>query len=344
MLPDVVRLLVRHALLLSALIIGLTDLRSLTRFVYLVQVIVIINCGISLWETVDTRIVSDIAYTLNDNATAFNELRPAGLWSNPNQAAFAFLFALLLSYWSRGPIAWLGRTAAIVGLFLTASRSGVYLLLLSGALLLLFRFHTLHLTPGRMFVLTSSLALIICLGWAVSLISDFRSLDLADNWHLTRILDFSESDSGQATRIDIANMAAAYALGGPWYGYGIFTFQGANSSVISSALSIGVHNIYLAVFGEVGILGLASYLLVLAYSGVVRVITNNASKHDKFVLFLMWLVYFLIGLVWHNQLSSFSGVIYIGLLIYLPSVMSRESHHTTTIYPLNREAGNLNGT
>jgi O-antigen ligase len=298
----------------------LVDTRNITKLAQLMQVVAIANCIISIQETIDPSLISRIAYTLNSNATAFSDLRPAGLWSNPNEAAFAFLFALLISYWARGPLAWMGRFAAIIGIYLTVSRSGMYMMVLCGVSFLLFKLKSTSFTLGRMIILINIFALIVGLCLVLSYRADPLNIDVSGNWNTRRVLDFWENDSREATRIDVAFVAAHYALNGPWHGYGIFAFQDVIRAPFVSVIDVGAHNIYLTVFGETGVLGIFIYLFTLVV-GVLYLFKARIHAEKRLIIALMWICYFLIGLVWHNQFTSHAGMIYVGLLYHLPWIM-----------------------
>jgi O-Antigen ligase len=322
-LPDVIRVVVRNALLLGAVAIALVDMRNVNKLALLIQAGAILNCIIAIWEVFEPDIILSIAYTLNSEATAFNERRPAGLWSNPDEAAFAFLFALLLSRWTRGPLAWMGRIASIVGIYLSASRAGAYLLLLYGLLYLFFKLKSVNLSLGRITILVNGIALIICLSWAILYQFVPSNIDLSDNWNIHRILDFQENDSSRITRVQVTSLAAQRALDGPWYGNGIFSFQ-LDGTTSYSVLPVGAHNIYLVTLGETGVFGMAGYLIVLGV-GLYNMLKARMVADERFTMTLIWGTYLLIGLVWHNQFTSVASMIYVGLLYHLPRVIEAKA-------------------
>ena len=122
-----VKVFIKNSLLIGTLAVVL-DRRTLRPFAQLVQLAALGNFALCIWESADPQLVATIAYTREVGATAFNVLRPAGLWSNPDEAAFAFVFSLLLARWAGGPLGWMGRVAAVAGIYLSASRTGAYLL------------------------------------------------------------------------------------------------------------------------------------------------------------------------------------------------------------------------
>src|SRR5205085_5469799 len=89
-------------------------------------------------------------------------------WSNPDEAAYAFVVAFILSLWIHGPLAWAGRFAAVTGIFLSASRSGVLALFLCLGLYFIFKLRMALFSPGRLVLLINSLAGLACIAWVLS--------------------------------------------------------------------------------------------------------------------------------------------------------------------------------
>ena len=168
--------------------------------------------------------------------------------------------------------------------------------------------------------------------------STLRIFDLSNQWQLNRLLDFSETTSRGATdssRLEIAQKAIQRALERPWTGHGIFSFQGASASPTRpGVLSTGVHNVYIAVWGETGIPGLITFLLLLAI-GLRRLFNPQIARSERLILLLMWISYLVIGFAWHNQFSGFSGMLFIALLYHLPSVVG---HYAKTAPMVDRWA------
>ena len=75
----------------------------------------------------------------------------------------------------------------------------------------------------------------------------------------------------------------------------------------------------MAVFGEIGIFGIFTYIALLIV-GITKTVNSNLSANYKFVLFMMWLSYLIIGFAWHGQFATTLGIIYIGLLFCIPSI------------------------
>ncbi len=306
----------KNALVICAIAIAL-DARTVRTFAQLAQVAVIGNLALCWRELVDPGLIERIAHFHELDATAFNVARPAGLWSNPDEAAFALMFALLLSRWARGPLAWLGRAAAVAGIYLGASRTGAYLL---GLCVLLYGWHILRARRGNSARLAAWLAVLFAGAVAAAAVAMQAGWDPTDNWQFKRFLDVTEEtrDTNDVSRIEIADAAVQKALHGPWYGSGLFAFQ--SNREFPAVLEIPAHNIYIAVWGEAGLVGGVTYLLVLGL-GVWRLFGRSLEPGDRLVIGLMWLCYLIIGLTWHNQFTAFAGMLYIALLWRLPDAL-----------------------
>jgi O-antigen ligase len=321
-IPTVIRVVGTTLLVLSTLGVMLVDRAVLIRFSKLVQIAAILNAAISIWEMSNSDLITQIALQLNNEATAFNELRPGALWSNPDEAAYAFVFAIILSLWIKGPVAWAGRFAAVTGIVLSASRSGALALILCLGLYFIFKFRLALFSSGRLAMLINSLAVLAGIAWMVSFTSFSFELDYSDNWTLSRIFDFTESTYDKGVRTEVTTQALDKALENLWIGNGVLSFQDERQPY--SALATGAHNIYLVSLGETGILGLLFFLGVLGI-GLRRLIKTKLAAPDRAILVALWLAYLSIGFFWHNQFTSVAGALYLGLPYYLPGMLSQQN-------------------
>lgn len=321
---EMVRYAYRNALVLTAIVVALVNRRGLERFAAYVQVAVLINAAVSVWLALDPVRMGRLAFYLDPNSSSYS-LRPGGLWINPNEAGFAFLFGLLLSRWARGRWVWLARGAALVGIFLSASRTGFLMALLCVAAFLIYRYRASGPLPRIMGVLLAVVMLLAArAGWLGGELSPFN-IDIGQQTAIERLTDLTETATErerQLTRLQLTRLGLTRLMQAPWYGNGLLAFQGGESAA-RIGLPRGIHNIYLAVGGEIGWPGLFTYLVVLAF-GVRRTFRARIPLEDKLVLLLFWTCYLLIGLTWHNQLTSIGGAIYAGLLFHLPYLLDKD--------------------
>lgn len=326
-LGDVAKTCLKTILVIGGFALVVRGRRSLRQFASGVQVVALVNAGIAVWETSHPELIVKLARAHDPMATAFNVERPAGIWSNPDEASFAYLFALLVSCWGRGTLIWAGRAACCIGIFLTASRTGAYVLLFCSFLLLMGKIGRVRWRPGGVAAILFGLLGLCAGGVTLVKLAPPGTFDLSRNPQVMRVLDFSETDvrkNGEPGRTDIARAAAFQALEGPWYGSGIYTFQ-LEPKDRFAVLEVGAHNLYITVWGETGLLGGLSFLLLLTF-GFSRLVRHSLAKEDRLRLTLLWLGYLVIALTWHNQLTSFAGMLYSGSLWHLPGVLDKRSN------------------
>jgi O-antigen ligase len=324
-LDDVLKTALKTVLVIGGLALAVNGMPALRRFAGWVQVLALMNAGIAIWQTDHPEMIRKMALAHDPNATAFNVERPAGIWSNPDEAGYGYLFALLLSCWVRGPLAWIGRIACLVGIFLTASRTGAYVLSMCAIILILGKLRSVRLSPG--FAAGAFFGLLALGGAGVAAVkmAPAGTFDLSENRQVQRILDFSEVDarsSGNLSRTEIARVAAIQALDGPWYGYGYNTFR-LEPEGPYSVLEIGAHNHYITVWGEAGVLGGVSFFILLAF-GMSRLFNEALEERDRLLMLLFWMSYLVIGLTWHNQITAFAGMLYSGALWHFPGVLGKK--------------------
>jgi O-antigen ligase len=322
-LDEVVKTFVKNVVVLSALALAVIDRRDLARAARWFQIGALLNLVIVFWELWDPKLILTLALTRDPDADAFSVLRPAGLWVNPDEAAFALIFALLISYFMRGPLAWIGRLGCVIGIFLSASRTGVYVLAICGVVACVVKLRSCGFSLRSLTLLFLGFAALAAAVFVATESAIFRSLDISDQWQLMRILDFSEKTDQQGTdasRMVIAQDAINKALEKPLTGHGIYSFQVLRTLPFKqSVLSIGAHNVYITVWGEAGTPGILGFLIVLGI-GIRQTFDRRISANERLVLFLMWVSYLVIGLTWHDQFIAFSGMLYIALLYHLPCV------------------------
>lgn len=314
--PQVIRAIFSNLLIATLILSAIRTQQDMQKFAFYIQLVAICNFILSLWMSFDPSLIIRFNQFFGVQQIGFLQLRPAGLWINPNAAAFAFIFALFLSYWSKGLIAWLGRLAAIGGVYLSVSRTGIYVLLFCFVLFLLFYLRSRAFWTKL--VIVAGFAFIL-LGLNSSLLLDFNDRS-ASQFRATRLLDFSEEDvaiGGPISRRQLTTLALQQLDRMPWYGYGALSFQSYNEAFSRNLLPTGAHNIFIAVMGETGIVGIVSFLglIILTIHSLLR---SPIVSSARVIMLLMWTAYLLFGLAWHNQLTSVLGIMLTLLVFYLP--------------------------
>ncbi|HET6386869.1 MAG TPA: O-antigen ligase family protein, partial [Armatimonadota bacterium] len=256
-------------IILGGLIVALCSRQRLARFTELVQAASILNCAICLWELGHPHYVYVFAHLVTGSVSHdIIDVRPGGLWPNANEAGFAFLIAILLSFWSRKSWMWAGRAAGVTGIFITTSRTAAYLLVLCAIAYMIYSaLHAQDSESARKEFRRWTAAVIIGLVLLLTLASGsiHRALEgVGGEWHggkfdrVGRLLDFEQKDA--AARLPVTRRYLKRAIEAPWFGYGLSTFTEYRGVFDDE----GAHDIYLTVWGETGPFMLLAYLLVLA--------------------------------------------------------------------------------
>ena len=310
-------LVILNALLLTSVAAATRDRRGIRRLAGIVQAAVLANLAISLFELTHPLYITQLARTLSPTATAFNSLRPAGLWANPNDAGVAMLFGFILSLYAPRPLAWAGRIGAIIGIFLTGSREAQYPLIACITLYFVARIASsrgtdLHrlLRKAAVVILASATGLGLLPG-----VARLAGADTVISYSVTRFLDFGqqmqtpEDPSRGATAIQYLDRY----LGGPWQGNGLLTFQGSNTV-------LGAHNMYIMVLGESGPIVLLLFLAALVY-GLIRQAFVRLTLQDRVIHGLLWLVLISFAAISHNLFDSPFAILLAGVTFSIPDAL-----------------------
>lgn len=323
---EVIRVVFRNLLFLVAVAVVLSNPASYRFFGQLVQVAIFINFFIALRQLNDPQFAVDFARLLGEESYVANNVRPAGLWINPDEASFSLLFGLLVTARNRGLLVWLARAAAVYTIYLTASRSGGYILVLFAVSYLVFQLSQRVFSFRRAVVLVNVVTLVYAIWLGLYYTDNLPRYDVSQDFALSRMLDYQETNTDY-TRGDLTGAVYDLVLDSPWHGYGAMGLQDAQTSYLyfQSALpGLGAHNIFLAVWGETGLLGLVSYLAVLAF-GCSRVLRLRLTPHQRLIIGFMWFGYLVRGLTWHSQFLSGTGMIIAGILFCYPQVAAAET-------------------
>jgi hypothetical protein len=326
----VINHLVVLPLALASAALALTDRRRLQFMCDLIQVVAIVNAAVCLLQALDPDFVLTTARTgvsLSDADVTYINFRPVGLWANQNQASRCFVYAMLLSFWARPQLAWFSRVACIAGIYLTASRFGAYMLVLN--VLALAGFYVMtgrarQLARRATFASVTMLLIAAAAAFGSSTVREqfVGSFGLANGslsrW--ARIADIEDQYAVAGESHDILTLQGLdRALGAPWYGEGLYTFQRAQAGMLD-----GTHNMYIAVWGETGLWGLIGYPFMLLL-GVSRVGSTRMAADDRVILLLLWGTWLVAGFVSHVDLESPMAYVMWAMLFVIPRVVALPS-------------------
>jgi O-antigen ligase len=246
--------------------------------------------------------------------------RFAGLWGNANQAGLVSLVILVLSHWASRPQARIGQLCGLLIIYLTASRTAIWILVALATLYLVFR------ASPRFRLNALLLAVVLAMGGFFALKASGRSLEsLVENSPtISRVLDVSESRTeaaGQGSRLQVLKTWVRMLPSEPWYGFGLYTLYGGESSESVTRPgfpTVGPHNLYLGILLDVGLLGLVSFLglLLLQLDRLYRAPLTASARQVLFALAFILLVFSNFN---HDMLSDYPGWMAYSLFFLLPA-------------------------
>jgi O-antigen ligase len=311
-----------NLLLLTATAVAVAGGRGVSRLADFIQCAVLVNLGMSLWEAGHPQVTVQLAGLVHSDY--YNPLRPSGLWIQPNVAAIGFLFALVISRLSTrpgSPWIWLARIGSIVGIYLSGSRSGLYPLVLCLVVIAAAEARRSRLGAGSWAAVL--LALFAAAGLALTLTLASPASGLARGYDAVRFLDFAQQlrTPTDPSRSTVTGIWLQRAINGPWQGSGLYSFRGFSRAVQ------GPHDVFIAVWGETGPLGLVSYVGVIA-AAVVSMLRTRLPSRTRTTVACLWLVYLMEAFVEHNQLSSVMEIVIVGLLFSLPAVLGQSQERS----------------
>ena len=237
-------------------------------------------------------------------------LRPYATFSHPNVlAGFLILAMLLLFLFSLKnrllkPFALIGIILGTSALFLTLSRTAIllwiiYLVILFG--LWMFEKYKKHNFNPQLLVfsIVTILVVIVFLVWQ-------------NNYVLQRFLTTKLSDESVVQRQELISQSLKMFSTNPLFGTGINNFYNNLSFNISNQKSEfiqPVHNIFLLVLSETGIIGLCAFLFLLLKSFLAIL-----KKQNKYLLLSLLAIIFL-GMFDHYFLTLQQGQLLLSLVL-----------------------------
>jgi hypothetical protein len=317
----VVRDMVRAFIVWPALAAMLPNRNLLRRFACLVTVAVAINVVIS-WLTPNTPWLFALIIKSNnlESAEHYGQIaRSVGIWGNANQAAYAFLYAALLSLWVPGFWSCLTWISALTGTIMTASRQGTYLLTLSAIVYMAHLARKSFWTREFRF-LKKGLIIAVLVGGLLIGYYTITARNSPISHNLPRFFAMDEDRQLREGTMSSA-LGKIWSLS-PLFGNGSYTFRNLLISYGPHKVDQGTHNIYLAIWGEAGLFMLVAYLLVMGW-GVERIIKARVAISERVPLLLMWVCYMSIGMTSHQQMGDFNLNIIVALLFALPVILAQ---------------------
>jgi len=242
---------------------------------------------------------------------------------------------LVLSRWASPWQARIGQVCGLAIIYLTESRTATWISVTLAVLYVLF-------AASRRVRLNLLAAILVLAAVALfALRSSGTSLEavVANNPTLSRVLDVSESRTEQAgggSRLTVVKDWLRLVPSEPWYGYGLYTMYGGESSESVPRPGfpvVGPHNLYLGILLDVGFGGLLSFLAVIGFQlrRIRRLPLVPAARHVLFAFCLIILVFSNFN---HDMLTDYAGWIAYSLLFLLPASEALAADRITKEEPL----------
>lgn len=244
--------------------------------------------------------------------------RFAGLWGNANQAGFAALLMILISVWAKPLMGWVGRISAVTIIFLTASRQSTWLLVLITLLFLVMV--AARSAKGRLVGVFAGLVIAA----SIPFMDASMLRGVSKDPRIARILDVTERETksqGAHSRADWLKIWIPRLISGPWYGHGLAAMAGSDTPMIEYRTDVpfmGVHNLYLGLWADTGILGLLTFLAVVGRQ-VYKTLRQRYSPLVQWALAALIIVVLGDSFVKHSLLFDMDGMAAYSLLFLLPT-------------------------
>ncbi len=253
------------------------------------------------------------------NVSAYSD-RFAGLWGDANEAGLVSLLILVLSYWAKRWVAWIGRISGFLIIYLTASRTAIWILV--GLIVLYFVIGAGRRTQVKLAAIFG--VLIITVYFYVNMTRANLLTIAQNNQTISRVLDITESKTrgeGNDSRIDLMKKWMFLASIEPWYGYGLYSLEGDESretGIHRGFPGQGTHNLYLGLFIDVGFAGLFTFLTLIGYQ-LIKIYRTPLLPAVHRTLFALCFITLIFSNANHQMLLAYPGWIAFSLIFILPT-------------------------
>jgi O-antigen ligase len=240
-------------------------------------------------------------------------LRPYATFSHPNVLAgflvVAMLYLLFFAKKKMNKYLLVGIVFGTISLLLTLSRTAiflwaVYLIVLFG---IYFAKKYKNGFPNKK-ILASTVIFLVLIAESYLI---FQNSFLLQRFSLTKLSDESLVERGQ-----LINQSFLMVKSNPVFGVGINNFFN-NLSFSNNQLAISliqpVHNIFLFIFSETGLIGLCFFVFIF-YKAIRKLFYKSLQKERKYLLLLLFAIIFL-GFFDHYFLTIQQGQILFSIII-----------------------------
>lgn len=240
-------------------------------------------------------------------------LRPYATFSHPNVLAgflvIAMLYLFLLLKKEMKIYLLVGIVIGTISLFLTLSRTAIFLWIIYMIVLFGSYFVKKYKNgfPNKKILASTVIFLVLIVGSYLI----FQNSFLLQRFSLTKLSDESLVERGQ-----LINQSFLMVKSNPVFGVGINNFFN-NLSFSNNQLAISliqpVHNIFLFIFSETGLIGLCFFVFIF-YKAIRKLFYKSLQKERKYLLLLLFAIIFL-GFFDHYFLTIQQGQILFSIII-----------------------------
>lgn len=322
---DEMRKLFAIIILILAVPVVLKNRESLKRFAIAVQIASFLSLVICILEIAMPDRVAFLSQNSETITACVGEnvfVRGGGLLRNPNEMSTFFIFALLLSHWVPQGLMYFSWLVCFSGVLTTTSRGGAIFFILCITAVLLRLYFSRSIEDKKKSKAMSALLFIaffvFCIvafsasSGAIHLPSSFNTDDILPR--LTRFSDM-QTDVADGARLDLMKYWFQKAIDAPFFGCGIYSFQGMEGGMI------GPHNMWLMLWGEVGLLFPVLFFGLLILS-LFRASLGRYLSGEKLVIYLFWIVWLALTFKGHNQFEHRLNIASLAIIFVLPMTLS----------------------
>jgi O-antigen ligase len=261
-------------------------------------------------------------------------LRAYGVYLNPNIAGYNAIvglvisFALLLFQKKMGVVNLLLIIVAIVAGVMTFSKTFFLNCFIVSVIYLYYRrpYLRTHTIPK----LVKSIKYIVLLPLFYFFYTAFSNAELLNEEQYSRLetvfFFLNDTKVDYSGRSELADYGVELIKANPivGYGYGTFTvLKGSNKFFDFTSSDLGVHNTFLRIWGEGGIISFIIYITFWFY--IIYKIVINKSVEVKMLASMLFSTLFIYSLTSHNIPEDYYAALIITIVIYLISTISFNS-------------------
>lgn len=254
-----------------------------------------------------------------------NLSRPAGFYMNPNSAGYhavatlLVVVSILFREKSSRILVFLMIIVSLFSAFITLSKGAILMCLIVivsyfglGTLF----FNKLRATNKRSLIIVGSLIIGALVQFVVFLMSQFNQLGAFEQSRLVQIMDLLGGKVNTETttnRSDLATVGLQWISEAPFFGWGFGAFH-----YIRHGEDTGIHNMFLMLMGESGIIPMFLYILFFVFGIYKSIKIKNMEYRFLSFTFFLFTLFFANGN--HNLFDNYEVGFLFGFICALSKI------------------------